>query len=156
MKITIYGKQMSVRESLKAQIEKKLTKFDKFFGKETEAFVTCKTRKGAKILEITVNYGSTTFRSEEESDTFILCGDDFSDVIDSSAFLSEYVLGDNIEGIDYCYKEFENVTQLSEKEFMSASESHFALESIYTAAMNFGIIKDIEDKLREDIYFYLK
>jgi len=92
----------------------------------------------------------------EESDTFILCGDDFSDVIDSSAFLSEYVLGDNIEGIDYCYKEFENVTQLSEKEFMSASESHFALESIYTAAMNFGIIKDIEDKLREDIYFYLK
>ena len=71
MKITIYGKQMSVRESLKAQIEKKLTKFDKFFGKETEAFVTCKTRKGAKILEITVNYGSTTFRSEEESDTFI-------------------------------------------------------------------------------------
>ena len=71
MKITIYGKQMSVRESLKALVEKKLMKFDKFFGSETEALVTCKTRKGVKILEITVNYGSTTFRSEEESDTFI-------------------------------------------------------------------------------------
>lgn len=71
MKITIYGKQMSVRESLKTIIEKKLTKFDKFFGEETEAFVTCKTRKGVKIIEITVNYSSTTFRSEEESDTFI-------------------------------------------------------------------------------------
>ena len=71
MKITIYAKQMTVRESLKAIIEKKLSKFDKFFGEETEAFVTCKTRKGAKIIEITVNYGSTTFRSEEESDTFI-------------------------------------------------------------------------------------
>ena len=71
MKITIYGKQMSVRESLKAAIEKKLTKFDKFFGSETEAAVTCKTRKGVKIIEITVNYGSATFRSEEESDTFI-------------------------------------------------------------------------------------
>ncbi|MBQ8371376.1 MAG: ribosome-associated translation inhibitor RaiA [Clostridia bacterium] len=71
MKITIYGKQMTVRESLKAAVEKKLAKFDKFFGDETEAFVTCKVRKGDKIIEITVNYGGATFRSEEESDTFI-------------------------------------------------------------------------------------
>ncbi len=62
---------MSVRDSLKVIIEKKLLKFDKFFGDNTEAFVTCRTRKGVKILEITVNYGATTFRSEEESDTFI-------------------------------------------------------------------------------------
>lgn len=62
---------MSVRDSLKAAIEKKLMKFDKFFGSETEAAITCKTRKGVKILEITVNYGATTFRCEEESDTFI-------------------------------------------------------------------------------------
>jgi putative sigma-54 modulation protein len=71
MKITIYGKQMSVRESLKSMIEKKLQKFNKFFGDDTEAFVTCRVRKGVKIIEITVNYGGTTFRSEEESETFI-------------------------------------------------------------------------------------
>ncbi|MBQ8689805.1 MAG: ribosome-associated translation inhibitor RaiA [Clostridia bacterium] len=71
MKITIYGKQMTVRESLKELIEKKLQKFDKFFGSETEAFVTCRVRKAVKILEITVNYGGTMFRSEEESETFI-------------------------------------------------------------------------------------
>ena len=71
MKITIYGKQMSVRETLKLAIEKKLAKFDKFFGEDAEAFVTCKVRKGVKIIEITVNYGGTTFRSEEECETFI-------------------------------------------------------------------------------------
>ena len=71
MKITIYGKQMNVRESLKSVVENKLAKFDKFFGEETEAFVTCKVRKGVKIIEITINYGQTTFRSEEESETFI-------------------------------------------------------------------------------------
>ena len=71
MKITIYGKQMTVRESLKAAVEKKLHKFDKFFGEDTEAFVTCKVRKGVKIVEITVNYGGTTFRCEDESETFI-------------------------------------------------------------------------------------
>ena len=71
MKIQIYGKQMTVRDSLKAVVEKKLCKFDKFFGETNEAFVTCKARKGVKIIEITINYGGTTFRSEEESDTFI-------------------------------------------------------------------------------------
>ena len=71
MKITIYGKQMNVRESLKEAVEKKLSKFDKFFGEDTEAFVTCKVRKGVKIIEITVNYGGTTFRCEEENETFI-------------------------------------------------------------------------------------
>ena len=71
MKITIYGKQMSVRESLKTVVEKKLRKFDKFFGEDTEAFVTFKVRKGVKIIEITVNYGGTLFRCEEESETFI-------------------------------------------------------------------------------------
>jgi putative sigma-54 modulation protein len=71
MKITIYGKQMTVRDSLKLAVEKKLIKFDKFFGVDTEAYVTCRVRKGVKIIEITVNYGGTTFRSEEESDTFI-------------------------------------------------------------------------------------
>ena len=71
MKITIYGKQMTVRESLKTLVEKKLRKFDKFFGEDTEALVTCKTRKGVKIIEITVNYGGTTFRCEEESETFV-------------------------------------------------------------------------------------
>lgn len=71
MRISIYGKQMTVRESLKVAVEKKLAKFDKFFGEDTEAFVTCRTRKGVKIIEITVNYGGSTFRCEEESDTFL-------------------------------------------------------------------------------------
>ncbi len=71
MKITIYGKQMTVRESLRTAVEKKLAKFNKFFGEDTEAFVTCKVRKGAKIIELTVNYGGTTFRSEEENETFL-------------------------------------------------------------------------------------
>ena len=62
---------MTVRESLVDAIDGKLSKFDKFFGEDTEAFVTCRHRKGAKIIEITINYGGTTFRSEEESDTFI-------------------------------------------------------------------------------------
>ncbi len=62
---------MTVRESLEALIDKKLSKFDKFFGEDTEALVTCRTRRGAKIIEITITYGQTVFRAEEESETFM-------------------------------------------------------------------------------------
>jgi putative sigma-54 modulation protein len=71
MKITIYGKQMTIRDSLREAVERKLEKFDKFFGAETEAFVTCRVRKGVKIIEITINYGGATFRCEEENETFL-------------------------------------------------------------------------------------
>ena len=36
MKITVVGRQMSVRESLKDLVEKKLSKFDRFFDEEAE------------------------------------------------------------------------------------------------------------------------
>ncbi len=71
MKITVLGKQMRVRESLVELVEKKLAKFDRFFGEDTEATVTCRVRKNSKIIEITVAYAEAVFRAEEESDTFI-------------------------------------------------------------------------------------
>ena len=40
MKLTINGRQMSVRESLKEMVEKKLAKFDRIFGSDAEATVT--------------------------------------------------------------------------------------------------------------------
>ena len=71
MLVQVNGRQMNVRESLREVIEKKLHKFDRFFDDSTVAYVTCKARKGVKIIEITVSYGGTLFRAEEESDTFV-------------------------------------------------------------------------------------
>ena len=62
---------MTVRDSLKDAVNRKLARFDKFFGDQTEALVTCRARKGVKIMELTVIYGGTVFRAEEESDTFL-------------------------------------------------------------------------------------
>ena len=70
MIIHVIGRQLTVRDSLKEIIERKLHKFDKFFDPDTPAYVTCKERKGVKIIEITVTYGGTVFRSEEENETF--------------------------------------------------------------------------------------
>lgn len=70
MKITVVGRQMSVRDSLKALVEKKLSKFDRFFDEEAEAVVKFGHVRDLERLEITINAGGMLLRCEEESSTF--------------------------------------------------------------------------------------
>ena len=70
MKITVSGKQMTVRQSLKDLTEKKLAKFDRFFGDDAEATVVFSCRHDLQYMEITINYNGTIFRSEEGAETF--------------------------------------------------------------------------------------
>ncbi len=64
MKITIVGRKFHVTEDLKEKVEKKLSKFDKFFSDEAVANVTMRSQKNQEILEITIFYKGTMFRSE--------------------------------------------------------------------------------------------
>ena len=70
MKITVSGKQMTVRPSLKELTEKKLAKFERFFGDDAEVIVVYSCRHDLQYIEITIRYNGTLFRSEEGADTF--------------------------------------------------------------------------------------
>lgn len=70
MNISIIGRHLTVRQDLKDLIEKKLSKFDKFFPDGADATVTCKCERDLKRMEITIVVGSTMFRAEESSETF--------------------------------------------------------------------------------------
>ena len=70
MKITTIARQLNLRDSLRELTEKKLSKFDRYFGEDTTAYVTFRTRREQKIVEITITYGGTLFRSEEEDEDF--------------------------------------------------------------------------------------
>ena len=70
MKITTIGRHMTVGEDQKELAIKKLSKFEKFFGPEAEAFVTFGYKRKLEIIEISISYNGMLFRSEEESSTF--------------------------------------------------------------------------------------
>ena len=70
MKITVSGKQLTVRPSLRELTEKKLAKFDRFFGDDAEVIVVYSCRHDLQYIEITIRYNGTIFRSEEGADTF--------------------------------------------------------------------------------------
>jgi putative sigma-54 modulation protein len=70
MKITVNARQMTVRESLKELVFKKLEKLDKYFPAEGEATVTFSRKHDRENLEITIFAANTLFRSEIEDETF--------------------------------------------------------------------------------------
>lgn len=70
MKTTVNGRQMSVYDDTRALIEKKLSKFDKYFKGEPEAFVTLRRVRDKDRMEVTISCNGTLFRAEQTDDTF--------------------------------------------------------------------------------------
>ena len=70
MKTTILGRQVRVTDDLKERITKKLEKFDKFFGDGAEATVTLRKTKIKEVVEVTISYRGTLYRSEVEEETY--------------------------------------------------------------------------------------
>ena len=70
MKITVTGRQLHVRDSLKELIQDKLRRFERFFDDDTEAFVSFSARHGMQMVEITISTPTAMFRSEEGDETF--------------------------------------------------------------------------------------
>ncbi len=70
MKITIVGRQLTVREDQRAMVERKLAKFEKFFGDEAVAQVTFSRKRNNKTLEVTISEGTMLCRAEAEEETF--------------------------------------------------------------------------------------
>ena len=84
MKYNYTGKGMEVSESLKARLEKKLGKLERYFRDEAEASVLFKQLKGARnIVEITVATNGIILRAEESSNDMYLSIDHAVDKIES-------------------------------------------------------------------------
>ncbi len=76
MIITITSKNFNPSDKLKAAIENKLGKLDKYFNKEVEATVMCSEVKTALCkLEATIRAAGMLFRAEESSNDIYFCLD---------------------------------------------------------------------------------
>ena len=84
MKYIFTGKGMEVSDSLKARVEKKLNKLERYFREEAEATVRFKQQKGGRnIVEITVSVSGVILRAEECSNDMYLSIDRAVDKLES-------------------------------------------------------------------------
>lgn len=82
MKITITGKQIALTEGLKARVEDRFAKLDKYFYKETEAFVTLSVQREDQVIEAIIHSGSLMLRVEEATTDMYSSIDNAVDILE--------------------------------------------------------------------------
>ena len=64
MKVRVIGRNIEATEGLKAAVEKKLSKLDKFFVNDLNATVTLSVEKNIHKIEVIIPFNSTLLRAE--------------------------------------------------------------------------------------------
>ncbi|MBC2582240.1 ribosome hibernation-promoting factor, HPF/YfiA family [Clostridium sp. DJ247] len=68
MRIIISGKNIEVTTALRNNVEKKLSKLEKYFTPEVEAHATLSVEKNRQIVEVVISVGGMLLRAEEVHD----------------------------------------------------------------------------------------
>jgi putative sigma-54 modulation protein len=82
MKVNILGKNIEITEGLRNAVEKKLSRLDKFFNDEQEAFATLSVQKARQIIEVTIRFEGVMLRSEEANTDMYAAIDIVSDKLE--------------------------------------------------------------------------
>lgn len=82
MKFIISGKNIEVTEGLKAAVEEKIGKLDKYFTEDTEIQVTLSTQKDRQKIEVTIPMKGNIVRAEQESNDMYVSIDLVEEIIE--------------------------------------------------------------------------
>ena len=82
MKITISGKNIDVTEGLKAAVNEKLGKLEKYFTPDTNVIVTLSVEKERQKIEVTIPVKGNIIRSEQVSNDMYVSIDLVEEVIE--------------------------------------------------------------------------
>jgi len=82
MKYAIVGRSFEVTESLKAAIQEKIGKLEKYFSPDTEAQVTLSSERGRQKIEVTIPVKGGIIRAEQASSDMYVSIDLVEDIIE--------------------------------------------------------------------------
>lgn len=82
MKFIIVGKNIEVTEGLRAAVEDKIGKLEKYFTAETEAHVTLSVEKDRQKIEVTIPVKGNIIRSEQVSSDMYVSIDLVEEIIE--------------------------------------------------------------------------
>ena len=107
MRITISGRNIELTDGLKAAVEDKIGKLEKYFTPDTDVFVTLSVEKERQKIEVTIPVPGHIIRSEQVSNDMYVSIDLVEEVIerqlkkyknklidkqqDAAAFAQEYI-----------------------------------------------------------------
>lgn len=82
MKINISGKNLEITDSLRNQVNKKVSKLGRYFGDNVEAQVTMSVEGYRHIIEVTIPFDGIVVRGEESTDDMYASIDKVLDILE--------------------------------------------------------------------------
>ena len=83
MKYTITGRNVEITESLKAAIQEKIGKLDRYFSQDTVAHITLSVEKSRQIIEVTIPVKGGIIRAEQSNSDMYVSIDLVEEAIES-------------------------------------------------------------------------
>ena len=114
MRITITGRNIELTEGLKAAVEERLSKLEKFFTADTDVFVTLSVEKERQKIEVTIPIKGHVIRSEQVSNDMYVSIDLAAEVIErqlkkyKNKFRAEQQAGAASLRTDFLDKDYED------------------------------------------------
>ena len=132
MKFIIIGKNIEVTPGLKAAVEDKIGKLEKYFTKETEVHVTLSVEKDRQKIEVTIPMKGNIIRAEQVSDDMYVSIDLVEEIIERQ--LKKYktkLVDKKQDAVNYFKKEFVENDYVEDEEVKIIRTKRFDIKPMY-------------------------
>ena len=131
MKFIISGKNIEVTEGIKAAIEEKLGRLDKYLVDDTVVNVTLSVQKGRQKIEVTIPMKGHIIRAEQVSDDMYVSIDLVLEVIERQVNRHKKKLIDKEQNAAYLQNSFVEEETDEDDEIKIVRSKRFAVKPMY-------------------------
>ena len=131
MKFIISGKNIEVTEGIKAAIEEKLGRLDKYLVDDTIVNVTLSVQKGRQKIEVTITVKGSIIRSEQVSNDMYVSIDLVEEIIERQLKKYKNKLADQKQAASVFKKEFIEKEFEDEEEIKIIRSKKFDIKPMY-------------------------
>ena len=131
MKYTIIGKNIEVTEGLKASVQDKLGRLEKFFADDTDVYVTFSVEKERQKIEVTIPMPKHIIRAEQASDDMYVSIDLVVEVIERQVTRYKKKIVDREQNASLFQSDFFEVDEEDDEEVKIIRSKRFAVKPMY-------------------------
>lgn len=150
MRYTITGRNIDVTPGLKAAIEEKIGKLDRYFNPDTEVAVTLSVQKDKQKIEVTIPVKGNIIRAEESSNDMYVSIDLVEEVIERQMKKYKNKLIDKKQAAQSFSSLFINEESDAEEEIQIVKTKRFAMKPMDPEEACIQM-----ELLRHDFYVFL-
>ena len=131
MKFIIVGKNIEVTEGLRAAVEDKIGKLEKYFNEGTEVHVTLSVEKDRQKIEVTIPMKGNIIRSEQVSSDMYVSIDLVEEIIERQLKKYKKKLIDKKQSASFFKQEFVEKDYMEDEDVQIIRTKKFDIKPMY-------------------------